>query len=806
MTTVIAQGDYDNIRSGFTRHTFYLSVAKMRTLWTATVTSSAARGITDIDFDSGSGLDFTAIEEGQVVWVSTNSGYKDLGVLRIRSITSGDGGVTGTVSVAWHGYAFGPGAYLTFVHDYPIAAKYPWLGQTGLMGTDEVFYKDVFDTYVDQTHADEIKPVVDFNLSHRAGFIIDGDQTFWVDMSPSYAMAPGASITSYALSAYPTTGVTITFNTSSGKGYVVVTDTTIQYYWLKMTVTDSNGNSRVHHACVMSHDPDIANGNYPIVSFECGQFSDDWESGGLSARIDMNRRLNEIFTNADRREEDMLDTAFSVLWKETVMGKQFTGHRRIPTARSGNHLFVAPSVGVRVTTSATCDVVTTFAAGIRILNQVPSNGTTVSLDVVINSGSPTAVLGTVNNGILTATSGTINSALVDCNSTTLEWQYNGVTIVEDIVYPGKVSSASSIYPSSFLSYPFNMLVGYLRENDIDQDTDKQVGTHSYELSTPDSILKNNYMFSIPVDAKQSPTKWHHYHSQMTTAKAAMFVLDFHSTALETIPIEGLNKDTDLRPYGEFQGQNLYAMIDGIVRNEGIRAHFKCDRNGRLHMVYDVQLLTDSERSALPAVSDVFIQDRSGELSIKEKTEPNVALVYGSGIYWAGGFDGDGDVGDDEVEAYCSLAPWYVPNWGGGQGTSSLERQTVRSQAHMNELTGRAYAKLNNEFPTITHAWKGDYLGILHQHFEEFWQIDIDEEDNPKALIFVNENIILRSLECTIEVKQGSMTLNSVWEPEALGLDGVTAVCPELIIELGGLPPVDWSELPPLVPGTIVTSS
>lgn len=805
MTTYIAQGDYDNIRSGFTRNTFYLSVLKPRTLWTATVTSAAARGITSITFDTGSGLDFSAIEAGQVVWVSTNSGRKDLGVMRIRSISSGDGGVTGTVDVAWHGYAFGPGAYLTFVHDYPIAAKYPWLGQTGLMGTDEVFYKDVFDTYSSQTQAGNIKPVIDFIMSHRAGFMINGEQTFWIDVSPSYAMAPSATISSYALSVYPTTGVTVNFNTSTGKGYIVVTSSSIEYYWLKITVTDSNASTRTHHACVFSHDPDPANGNYPIKDFEAGQFSDDWESGGLSTRIKMGRKLSEIFTG-DRPGDDMIDTAFSVFWKETVMGSQFTSERRIPNIRSSNYLFVAPEAGVQVTSGATCDVIATLAAGVRLDNVVPTNGTNVSLSVVIDAGSPTAVTGVVTNGIVYATSPTINAPLGSCSNGTLQWKHGSTVIAQTIIWPGKVSQSSSIYPSTFLSYPFNMLVGYMRENDIDQDTAKQSGFHEYELSSPDSILKNNYMFSIPIDAKQSPTKWHHFHDKMTTASAAMFVIDFHSTALETLPIAGLDKDTDLRPYGEFQGQNLYAMIDGIVRNEGIRAHFKCDRNGRMHMVYDVQLLTDSERSALPSTYEVFRQDRSGELSIKERPEPNVALVYGSGIYWYGTFDGDGDVGDDEVEAYCSLAPWYVPHWAGGAATSNIERQTVRSQTHCNEITGRAYAKLNNTFPTISHAWRGDYLGILHMHFEEFWTITIDTTDNPKGLIFTDENIILRNIECTIDVKTGSMTMNTTWEPEALGLDGVTAVCPEINITLGGIPPIDWSEIPTLLPGTIITSS
>jgi hypothetical protein len=804
MTTVIATGDYENARSGYTRNTFYLSVLKPKTLWTATVTSAAGRGTIAITFNAGSGLDFSAIEAPQVVWVGTGIGDKNYAVLRIRSISSGDGGVTGTVNVAWHGNAFGPGAVLSFIHDYPIAAKYPWLGQTGLMGTTETFYKDIFDTYTDQTHSDEIKPVIDFDLSHRAGFLVNGEQTFWLDMSDSYAMAPSATISSYGLSVYPTTGVTTTFNTSTGIGRVKVTDASEQYYWLKMTCTDSNGSVRTHYACVMSHDPDPDNGNYPIKDFELGQYSDDWEAGGISAQIKMNRQLTDIFIG-DRDAVDMIDVAFSVLWKETVMHNSYMGDRRIPNVVSGNHQFVAPDITASVSSSATCDIETTFVSGIRIDGVVPANSTVVGMHVQIDAGTPSAVNGTVTDGILTAVSPTINAPLGACSNGTIKWLYDGVTIATTTIWSGKIEVGSSIYPSSFLAYPFNMLVGYLRENDIDEDTRTNTGSHEYQLSTPDSILKNNYMFSIPIDAKQSPTKWHQFHRYMTTASAAMFVLDFHSNVLETVPIVGLDKDTDLRAYGEFQGQNLYSMVDGIVRNEGIRAHFKCDRNGKMHMVYDVQLLTDTERAALPVASDVAKRDRSGQFSIKERPEPTVALVYGSGIYWKGTFDGDGDVGDDEVEAYCSLAPWYIPHWGGGAATSNLERQTVRSQEHTNEITGRKYAALNNPFPKFSWAWRGDYLAMLNLHFEEFWTITVQAQDNPKSLVFVAQNILLRNVECTIDVKTGSMTVNSTWETEADGLDGVTAICPELELELGGEPPIDWGETS-FLPGTIVTSS
>ena len=651
MTTSIASGDYDNARKQYQRHHFYLSVLKPKTLWSAENTVANARGTFAITFDTGAGLDFTAIEAGQELWVGTSAGDKDLAILRVRSISSGDAGVTGTVNVAWHGYSFGPGAFLTFIHNYPVAAKQPWLGQTGVLGTPEVFYKDVFDTYTDQTQSTKIKPVIDVDISHHAGFLVNGEQTFWVDVSPSYAMAPGATISSYGMSVYPLTGVSTNFSTVTGIGRIVVTSLVEEYYWIKFTATDSNGTSRTLHVCIFSHDQDPGSVTYPIKDFSVGTYSDNWESGGLSARITLNKQLQDIFSG-DRSAVDMIDVAYSVLWKETVMGKKYIGLPRIPRARRLEYLFLDPDIAMSVTSSATCDIETTFYSGVRIFDAVPIDTTTIDLHVQVNAEAIIPVTGTVTGGIVVAVAPTINALSGACNGGTLKWLYSGTVLASEEIRPGKVITGDSIYPSEFLAYPFNMLVGYLRENTTEQDTGLDVGETEYELSSPEAILKNNYMFSIPIDAKQSPSKWHHFHSQMTTAAAAYFIADFHSTLLEVVPVVGLDNDARLRPYGEFQANNLYGMMDSITRSEGIRAHFKADRNGKLHLVHDVQLLTDSERSALPTASAVAKQDRASELQIAERPEPNIALVYGSGIFWDGSFNSDGKVQDDEVEAYC----------------------------------------------------------------------------------------------------------------------------------------------------------
>ena len=62
--------------------------------------------------------------------------------------------------------------------------------------------------------------------------------------------------------------------------------------------------------------------------------------------------------------------------------------------------------------------------------------------------------------------------------------------------------------------------------------------------------------------------------------------------------------------------------------------------------------------------------------------------------------------------------------------------------------------------------------------------------------------MLRSIECSISVTNGTMDISTTWEPEAQSLDGVAATCPEIDITLGGIPPEDWRELP----GTIITAS
>ncbi len=248
----------------------YLSFLKPRTLWTARVNNvPAAQGDISIPFDGGSGSAFAAVEAFQEVWVGTSAGDNDLGYARIRGITSGDGGVTGTLSVAKSPTLWQDDAYLTFRHDYPLRPLRPRIA------TDETFYKD-YDVAFNWPPT----PVCVAG-PHRAQFLTGASLVFAVNLSSSYAIASGATISSYAASVYPTTGVTVSVNSGTGIGTITFTQT--GQYWAKFSCTDSNGKVQTTFRCYFVASTDPTHEDFPLVDFELSEMMGTYESGGWDA-------------------------------------------------------------------------------------------------------------------------------------------------------------------------------------------------------------------------------------------------------------------------------------------------------------------------------------------------------------------------------------------------------------------------------------------------------------------------------------------------------------------------------------------
>lgn len=761
-------------------------------LWYARVNSASLdRGETTIPFDGGTGLDFSAVQKWQTVWIGTGYNEKDLGITRVRSISSGDSGVTGTLEVGPNWFPWVDDLYITIWHDYRLQPMYPYIDP----GT-EVFYKDGDIGWSDQNI--DLSPVVVVDFSSRARFIKNGEAVFWVDASRSYAMKPGESINSYALSVYPTTGVTTTFSTSTGKGRIVCTSTSVGYVWCKFTVTDTNGESQDSFRCIFPCSTDPSDDTYPHIDFIMNQANGQWDRGGYYAQISV---------NDDTTFTEMPENTFCTIWRESTygLGTSVADVIRDPTA--GDIEFLNPRVGyTMVQNGSNVDITVTFAAGVLKQGEPIADGETIQLDLSVNAGTPVLTSDQTNDGTIELSQTFVNEPV---NGTILvEDTANTRTIVNDIYAYGNIVSVTGDWPSKMIAYPQHIIVGYLRDENIQQSYAARggYGTVTYGIATIEDLLKNQFMFSISLASRPNGevNKWYEIVKELSIGIATWHIWKWHSSLFEVADVIGLRDNTDGRAYAEFEGGTLYTMPDNMARNHGIRAHVVSNQLGQLRLTPDIQLLTDSERAALTVIATVEKEDRSAEIGILHDDEDQTAFVYVSGLYFGGTYSPNesGDLAPN-VEPYCATAPGAVPS-GSGENTVHLERQVLRSQQHANEIAGRVYGQVNNPYPEVRIKFHGDYWNLLDISLGEFWQIDVALQDTIRNIYWLNKNLILREVTVVYSAENGTLQVNTTFEPEADAYPGVSAPC------FGNMPVIEGTPvIPPFglfLPGTLITSS
>lgn len=287
------------LRGGNQHVEVYASVLAPRVLWSAQVDDA---GIDveerEIQFDGGSGLNYTWIEAYQTLWVGTTAGANDVGKVRIKSITSGDGGVTGTVTVAANSLHWEDDHYLTFMHNYEYWSIFPRIDD------NEIFYKDYDITYVDQN--EEINPIC-IAGPHQVGFATSpGSLTYNIPIGQSYSIDPTATITNWVVTVTPSAGVTVGAMIGDDIPVTILSDAPYyKQYWVKATVTDSNGKTQTTYRSIFHH-PDSRNFPfYPFVEIESVALNGSWDNGGWNLEMS----LKELAT-----ETDVPNGALVLLW------------------------------------------------------------------------------------------------------------------------------------------------------------------------------------------------------------------------------------------------------------------------------------------------------------------------------------------------------------------------------------------------------------------------------------------------------------------------------------------------------------
>lgn len=789
---MIADEEKELLRGQQHHSRHYASFLRPLTLWTARVNNGAiARGATTIAFDGGTGLDWNAVEGLQTLWVGSAAGLNDLGKVRLRAKSSGDGGATGSLTVAANSLLWADNAYLTFKHNYELDARYPWIDPA-----TEIFYKDRDIAYAGQT--EEPEPVCVADIYNQADMVREGELYYFFTLARSYPMAAGATITSYACSVYPPTGTAVTIDAGTGVGRIRVTSTSQDYYWAKFTVTDSNGKSQSNYQCLLAHDPIQGRPTYPHFSFNINQVTRAWDRGGCYA---------QILVNDNASLEDIPDETFCILWRLSSYGAALS--ENLVRIQAGATTYVNPQLSYIVSGGpAVGDVQIVFTAGILVDGLVPADGLAIDLEILASGVLPETPSPTTSGGVI-ATTVTLVGA--DYSSGQIE-VYDAdeslllLTVDYEATFPFGISSGPapvSSYPSPLWVFPQRFITGYVRKDNLVRNLASGVNQDTLEITSVEDLLKNHFMYSISLAARPTPATWYEYAPFLTVGRAVHHILKWHSTLLEVCSVVGLDRNTDGRAYAEFEDGSLYTMPDQLARQAGIRAHLVCSPTGVLNLTEDSQLLTDAERAALTVKLELAKEDMSGELALLRQTEPRVALVHVSGLEFDGNFIPAESVGEPdpkpEVFPYCSMAPGQLPGRA-GEGVVNLERQVVRSQAHSNELAGRVLAQANNPYPELRVRFHGDYDALLDPALPELWQVDIIAGDSLREVVLPDLKIILRSTATMFN--QGHVFSDVVYEPVAQGNDGVPGVCLDELPEVGGDPePIDNDGLP----GALVTA-
>jgi hypothetical protein len=292
------------LRSGDHRSQIFLSPWKAATLWTARVNDgSIAREEQTIAFDAGAGSAFTAVQEHQTVWVGTAAGLHDVGKVRIKSISSGDAGVTGTLVVGANGLDWSNNDYLTFIHDYEL-----WSCLNRVDGND-VFYKD-WDADGGITYTDENNdiPPVPIAGPNQVGFLSGGTISFDLPVGSSYAMASAATISTKVVTVYPSAGVTVN---AEAAGIITIDITAAGYYVAKITVTDSRSTQQVSFRKYIVHVDDPSDADYPFTDMSSVTLTGDWKRGGWRGTVRLNRDAD--ITNVPEGN-------YAILWRRTWYG------------------------------------------------------------------------------------------------------------------------------------------------------------------------------------------------------------------------------------------------------------------------------------------------------------------------------------------------------------------------------------------------------------------------------------------------------------------------------------------------------
>jgi hypothetical protein len=335
-----------------------------------------------------------------------------------------------------------------------------------------------------------------------------------------------------------------------------------------------------------------------------------------------------------------------------------------------------------------------------------------------------------------------------------------------------------------------IMVGYIRSENVIKELD--AGSVTFDIVTIHELLKNARCFSVSLEYDASPDTWWKM-DDLTIGRAVHHVWRWHSTLFYVtdvyLPI--LTSNTELlRAVDDFEGNDLYSMVDNFTYQHSIFAHVVCNKYGQVYVEQDLAMLDEADRAAATVAVTLADRDRRGptDLDYGRQTPEDVSHAIVSGTY----FDGS------QAYVIIAQAPGYLPSpW--GEDEVSFERLVLGSQAYANMIAGRVIAVANGWIEEVGVPMAGNWLPALDIVPQNWVQLNVQAADTKRG-IALEGNFHLRGITSDIEVRGGTCFVDLSLVPEEFGPDGVPGPYPD-----------DWPwpdfpipPIPPIPPWVIPT--
>lgn len=331
-----------------------------------------------------------------------------------------------------------------------------------------------------------------------------------------------------------------------------------------------------------------------------------------------------------------------------------------------------------------------------------------------------------------------------------------------------------------------LFAGYVVEETVTKDVD--VGSVKFMAATINEKLDNTNMFSVTLSAVEgAPDSWVEYRSALTVARAVHHYWRWHSTLFDITDVFLPMDNTLTMVAQDFEVGTLYDVIDTFVTEHGIFAHVCCTKDGTVHVKEDIQMLSEADRDAVTTILDITESDRLGDTDVEvlRRAQKETYLIE------VGGMNGDGD-------PFLSQAPGLVPE-PVGRDTLSFNGVVLEDQSHANYLSGRLYGIANDEYEEIRVPFAGNYsfIDVIPQYW---YTLDVDPGDTKRG-ISIDRNLVPRDIDMDVDLINGVIKIDVVFEPEAESYDGVAMnvpTTPPIVIDPPELPEVPpWSMPSPI---------